>query len=258
MPTISSMSKRNTFYALLFLIASLQTGGCASLQPLVSDFNIVSVEEENQLSQKMSGEIAKSMTLVTDPALNAQVTKVGNKLVNALPSKQFTYRFYVVQDASPNAFTIPGGGIYVHTGLFKLASSEGELAGVLAHEIGHAYERHPAKGLSRSYGLETLSGMLLKQNKNQLQQAALKIAKGGILSSYGRGDETEADDIAFDLLKKAGYSPDGLILFFKKLQQISQSGKTPAFLSSHPPTPDRIKRLENLKLQTAAAHISKV
>jgi len=251
-----AMLIKRSFSYLFVLLGMFHLSGCAALQPFVSDFNIVSIEEENQLGQKMSSEIAKSMTLVTDPALNAQVNKVGNKLVNALPSKEFSYRFYVVQDASPNAFTIPGAGIYVHTGLFKLASSEGELAGVLAHEIGHAYERHPAKGLSRSYGLETLSGMLLKKNKGQLQQAALKIAQGGILSSYGRGDETEADDIAFDLLKKAGYSPDGLILFFKKLQQISQSGKTPAFLSSHPPTPDRIKRLENLKLQ--AAHVSKV
>lgn len=234
----------------------LLSSGCASIEPLVSDFNIVSVEEENQLSQRMSVEIARSMTIVADPALNAQVNKVGNKLVNALPLKQFHYRFYVVQDASPNAFTIPGAGIYVHTGLFKLAASEGELAGVLAHEIGHAYERHPAKGLSRSYSLDYLSGLLFKQNKNQLQALTLNYAKGGILTSYGRGDETEADDIAFDLLNKAGYSPDGLILFFKKLLQISKSGSTPAFLSSHPPTPDRIKRLENLKLQTG--RISKV
>lgn len=244
--------KLKTFFPLLLVFwLTAQAGGCASFQPLVSNFNIVSVADENQLSQQMSAEIAKTMTLVTDPALTAQVTRVGNKLVGALPAKQFNYRFYVVQDASPNAFTIPGAGIYVHTGLFKLATSEGEVAGVLAHEIGHAYERHPAKGLSRAYGLDYLSGLLFKQNKNQLQDLAVKFAKGGILTSYGRGDESEADDIAFDLLKKAGYSPDGLILFFKKLERISQSGTTPAFLRSHPPTPERIKRLENLKLQTA-------
>lgn len=250
------MNKRFSLHLFLTLFLALQSAGCASIQPLVSNFNIVSIEDENQLSQKMSAEITKSMTLVTDSALNAQVTKIGNKLVSALPSKQFNYRFYVVQDASPNAFTIPGAGIYVHTGLFKLATSEGELAGVLAHEIGHAYERHPAKGLSRSYGLEYLSGLLFKQNKNQLQELALKFAKGGILTSYGRGDEREADDIAFDLLTKAGYSPDGLIIFFRKLQQISKGGNTPAFLSSHPPTPERIQRLESLKLQTT--HVSKV
>ncbi len=241
---------------LFLLLLPLALSGCAALQPLVSDFNIVSVDEENQLSQKMSAEIAKSMKLSADATLNQKVNTVGNKLVAALPSKQFNYRFYVVEEPSPNAFTIPGAGIYVHTGLFKLATSEGELAGVLAHEIGHAYERHPAKGISRQYGLEYVSGLLFKQNKNQLQQLALNYAKGGILNKYGRGDEREADDIAFDLLRKSGYSPDGLILFFKKLQQISKGSGVPEFLSSHPPTPERIERLEQLKLQTT--HVSRV
>ncbi len=243
--------QRFKLFSVLLTVSLGLLSGCATVQPLIRDFNIVSLQDETALGQKMSAEVAASMPLVSDPALNQKVNAIGSRLVAALPSKPFDYHFYVVKDPSPNAFTIPGGRIYIHTGLLQFADDEEELAGVMAHEIGHAQRRHPAKGLSRTYGLDYLSGLLFKENKNQLQQMTLSFAKGTLLKSYGREDEREADEVGFYLMQRAGYSPDGLIRFFKKLAKVSSGGPLPAFLSTHPPTPERIQRLEGLRSQNA-------
>ncbi len=222
--------------------------GCAGISPLVEDFNVISVAQEQEMSTQMAAEISKQMTISNDPVLNQQVNQIGQRLVAALPDKQFNYEFRVVQDASPNAFTIPGAKIYVHTGLFKFVSDQNELAGVLAHEIGHAYERHPAKGMSRYIGVQTLSQLLFKDQQNRLGNIAINIAQNGALMKYGRDDEREADELGFYLLKRAGYNPpDGLRRFLIKLDQLAKSGSGPSFLSSHPPTPERIARLQALE-----------
>ncbi len=243
--------KINTLRPLLLAAPFILFQGCAALNPLVQDINVIPVAEENSASKQMEGEIAKQMVLVSDPAANQRVSSIGQKLVAALPKKQFNYRFFVIQDNSPNAFTIPGGAIYVHTGLLAFATSDDELAGVLGHEIGHAYERHPAKGMTRSLGAEYISKMLLKGNNNLAAKAALQFASGGVLNKYGRDDEREADDIGYYLIRRTGYSPDGLLRFMKKLQLVSND-TTPVFFRSHPPTAERVARLEALIKQPAS------
>lgn len=232
----------------------LMMPGCASLNTYVRDFNIVPVSQELEIGKQMSAEVAKQMTVL--PATSAESKKVeamGQKLVADLPRKEFNYHFAVVKDDTPNAFTLPGGYIYVHTGTIKFSDNDDMLAGVIAHEIGHAYDRHPAKGLSREYGVSFLENMLLKNNQNQIKNLTLKVANQGILTKYGRDDENEADEIAYYLLRKSGYSEDGLLLFFKKLVKIQGSGGIP-FLSTHPPTSERIARVEQLK----AAGVAKI
>ncbi len=100
------------------------------------------------MGKEMSAQISKEMKIVTDAALNKQVRDIGNRIVKALPSIDFPYQFYVIEDPSPNAFNIPGGSVYVHTGLLKFTNND-ELAGVMAHELGHAYERHTTNSISR-------------------------------------------------------------------------------------------------------------
>ncbi len=234
-------------YAIWICLAALT--GCAYLEPFVQDLNVISVPQEQEIGKQLEIEIAKEMKVLDDSPPLDYVNTIGQRLVASLPKRDFDYRFHVVEDKNPNAFTIPGGVIYVHTGLIDFAEDDSEIAGVLAHELGHAYERHPAKGLSRAYGVEYLSKLIFKDDANgQLKSLALGLAKGGLLSKYGRQDEYEADEVGYFLVKKAGYPTSGLLRFLRKIMKLEGSGGRPlAFLSSHPPTPERIARLESFE-----------
>jgi predicted Zn-dependent protease len=217
--------------------------GCAVVSPFVQDFNIVPIQQEVQIGQEAAKQIAKEMKLVED-ARTENVRKMGARLVSALPRKDYAYQFYVVEDPSPNAFTIPGGTIYVHTGLIKFAEDSDALAGVMAHEIGHAFERHPAKAMSRQYGVQRLSSLIFKGDKAGLQNVAFQLAGNAVLLRYSRDDEFQADEVGYLILKRAGYKTDGLLRFFSKLQTLERGGFSIPFLSTHPPTPERIARLK--------------
>ena len=232
------------FLFCFFLVAS----SCAYVEPFVRDFNLISVPEEVQIGKAAQAQIQKTMPVSSDAAATARVRQIGERLVNALPSRDFPYQFYVVDDPSPNAFTIPGGTIYAHTGLLKMAT-DAELAGVLAHELGHAYDRHPVKNMSRAYGAEYLDQLLFPENKSKLKSTIAQFAANGFLLRYSRDDEFSADEIGYHLLSRAGMSVSGLLSFFRKLQSLEKGGAPPVFLSTHPPTPERIARLEQLARQ---------
>lgn len=243
-----------TFTALLLIFPWL--AGCEVVSPYVQDLNFISVPQEKQISAQFSNEISQTMKLVQG-ADHTRVNQIGRRLVSALPQREFDYQFFVIEDNAPNAFTIPGAKIYVHTGLLKMVRSEDELAGVMAHEIGHAYDRHPAKGMSRQLGVGYLSKLVLPQNKSAVKQIALNLAQNGILTRYGREDEYTADELGYYILKKSGYRTDGLRIFLQKLASLEQGSGTPlAFLSTHPPTPDRISRLKALEIGALAPRAS--
>ncbi|MBI4358595.1 MAG: M48 family metalloprotease [Candidatus Omnitrophica bacterium] len=235
----------NRVFAVLVLASVC--AGCAYVEPFVQELNLISVPEEKEIGTKFEAEIAKEMPLVDDSVLNGRIQTMGERLLKGLPRRDFDYRFHIVQDKTPNAFTIPGGIIYVHTGLFDFTADDSELAGVLAHEIGHAYERHPAKAISRAYGVAYLSQLLFKDPEGKSKKIALEIAKGGILSRYSRQDEYEADKVGYAIVKKAGYPTRGLVSFLRKIRKLEGSGAPMPFLSSHPPTLDRIARLESFE-----------
>jgi beta-barrel assembly-enhancing protease len=237
------------FAPILFLALS----GCATLGPYIQDFNLISIPQENELSAQLEAEIKKEMTLVEDGETERRVQSLGERLARGLPRQDFNYRFFIVEDKSPNAFTIPGGAIYVHTGLLQFASQD-ELTGVLAHEIGHAYERHPTKLLSRAYGVQYIAQLLFKDPEGKMKRLALDLAGGGILARYGQRDEFEADEMGFAILKRTGYPTRGLLTFLAKIQKLGGGAPVP-FLSSHPPTPERIARLETLEHGRAAVNI---
>jgi predicted Zn-dependent protease len=236
-----------TLRKVLVSISLIAFSGCAMIEPLVRGFNIVSVPEEMKISEQAEAAVAKQFVLSKDPSMNQKVQSIGSRLVKVLPRKDYPYEFHVVEDKSPNAFTIPGGKIYVHTGLFNLVNNDNELAGVIAHEIGHAYQRHPAKSISRQYGTEALSQILFKNNTNQLKTVALQIAENSLMLRYSREDEFEADEAGFYILRRAGIPSSGLVSFFERLMQLEGRGSSLTFLSTHPPTLERITRLQELE-----------
>ena len=246
----ADMYKRNTFFAVA--LVSLMAVGCGSSGG-ASDFNLISIEDEWKLGQQLSQDVEKQVRLNNDPAVNAYVRNMGQRIVAqaAPPFNQLPWEFHVVQDDSINAFAIPGGHVYVNTGLIKNADNAAELAGVMAHEISHVLARHSTEQLSRQYGLSVIAGAVLGQNPGQLTQIAAQIVAGGALARFSREAEDEADRIGIQAMAAAGYNPAGMASMFEELleHRQGQPGRVEQFFSTHPLTEDRIKNARNRAAQ---------
>lgn len=234
--------------AALVVAASLATAGCASLGGPA-----MSLQEERRLGEEAQAEVEKSMEISRDPVVVNYIREIGERLVRANGLEDFDYTFDVVESPQVNAFAIPGGHLYVNTGLICLAESEDELAGVMAHEIGHAARRHAVAQMSAqqqtqaaALGGAALLSILLGQEPGSISPAVAipaTLAAQGYLLKYSRDHEREADDLAVQYLHRAGYDPTAVASFFEKLASMDRSepGRLAALLSSHPVTRDRIE-----------------
>ncbi|MDP9193992.1 MAG: M48 family metallopeptidase [Acidobacteriota bacterium] len=253
------MYKRNTTLALALVLASLFAAGCGSTGG-GGDFNLISIEEEWQLGNQLSQDIAKQVRLNNDPAVNAYVRNMGQRIVAqaAPPFNQLPWNFHVVQDDTINAFAVPGGHVYVHTGLIKNANDASQLAGVLAHEISHVLARHSTEQLSRQYGLSVIAGAVLGQNPGALSQIAAQIVAGGALARFSREAEREADNIGIQAMAAAGYNPSGMAAMFEVLlaQREGQPGRLEQFFSTHPLTEERVRDARSRAAQLGSRGIT--
>ena len=161
----------------------------------------------------------------------------------------FAWKIHIIHDDNTlNAFCTPGGYIYVYTGILKFLESEDQLAGVLAHEIGHADMRHSTRQITTMYSLqivvEVAEMIALGQTTPQMNQLGL----GLINLKNSRAHETEADQRSVLYLCGSPYNADGAAGFFEKLQKTSQAGKVPEFLSTHPNPENRIEHFHNARV----------
>jgi beta-barrel assembly-enhancing protease len=235
--TMKSAPRFLTAFAVVFALS------CGS----GSNFNLISMEEEWQLGQQLSQDIARQVRLVNDPSAQAYIDQMGQKLVAQTSMANMPWQFHIVQDPAINAFAIPGGHVYVNTGLINVAANASELAGVLGHEINHVVARHSTEQISRQYGVQVLGGIILGQNPSALQQLAAQIIAGGAMARYSRADEDEADKLGLQTMNAAGYNPQGMVTMFQKLlaNQKSNPSSVEQFFSSHPLTEDRIRKTQS-------------
>ncbi|MBI2417782.1 MAG: M48 family metalloprotease [Ignavibacteriales bacterium] len=155
----------------------------------------------------------------------------------------YQYHIEVIKDTILNAFALPGGPIYVYTGLLKYLTSESALAGVIGHEIAHAERRHAAQRMAAQYGLQMLMNVVLGQNPSTLAQIGANLLSGIALLQNSQLNETESDDYSFKYLKGTKYYPGSVKFFFEQMQAdglVSASGKVEAFFSTHPDPLSRI------------------
>jgi beta-barrel assembly-enhancing protease len=208
----------------------------------------LSVDEERRLGSELAREVRAELVLVRDREVVRYVERIGHSIVRAAGPQPFEYHFYVVDDEEINAFAMPAGHIYIHTGTVLKARDVSELAGVIAHEVGHVarrhiaqnYERHQAAGLLHRAGV-VAAGVTLGSSGAGAANLLGGLSAMAVLNSFGREAEREADSFAVDVLPRAGYAPGGLVRFFHTLQH--ESGpRPPAFLSSHPAPAERIER----------------
>jgi beta-barrel assembly-enhancing protease len=175
------------------------------------------------------------------------IETIGQKIVsNQNDRTGIEFKFTVINnDSVINAFAIPGGFVYVYTGLLIKASNEAEIAGVLAHEIAHVAKRHGAKRLVREYGIDALLDVLVGDSSGI--RLALDITKNLVFLDYGRDNEFESDSCAVEYLTSAGYNPNGMKTFLEVLATMGgSSSKLEQLLSTHPDSKDRVARVERI------------
>ena len=215
----------------------------------------MTTEEEKKLGTRVLQEIENKEERVRDLALQAFVERVGRSLVVHSSPSPFVFQFRVIRDRDPNAFAIPGGAIFVTTGLLVLAETESEIAGVLGHEIAHVTSRHIAKLAEQSQKLNiaTLAAVVaaaLAGGGSQVAGAAATTAMAAsqaLTLKYTREHETEADQKGLQTLVKAGYDPNGLLTFLNKMYRSSLAApRLPAYLSTHPAIETRVSLVETL------------
>jgi predicted Zn-dependent protease len=233
------------------ILLTLALGGCAVNQTDIKGFNLISLDEEKQLGEKFAVEIEKQRPVSTDKELNAYVDRLGRRLLAGAREVEFPFTFKVVVDDSVNAFAIPGGHIYVNTGLIKAASGEEELAAVMAHEINHAVARHGTRQMTQQYGYALVVQLLLGQNQGALTQLAASLFGQAGTMAYSRSMESQADYLGVETMARAGYNPEGMLVFFTKLDKMNSKkpSELAQFFSSHPLTSERIDRVKNAIVQ---------
>lgn len=240
---------RKFLYVFLLILGF---NGCASRLPAqIPLLKPVSEDEEVRISREFRREAKKKLKLVHQFEVERYVDRIGRRLLSVMGPLAFDYRFFVVEDSQLNAFAVPGGSIYVHTGLIERVKSTDELAGVLGHELVHVKARH----MARMSGPDPLSllgllGVFLSGSGAQAQAAGVL---GQALSatrqlSYSRQLEQEADSLGVKYMAEAGYDPKAALGFLKIIDQerILNPVDLPPYLMTHPLTQERVTRVEGV------------
>jgi predicted Zn-dependent protease len=224
---------------LLFNCATTGPGGKKSLI-------LISTGQEVGIGESLVTDIESQKKVTQDSILADYINQVGQKVASVSDRKDIEYHFKVLESEEINAFACPGGFIYIYSGLLKVMDNEAQLAGVLAHEIGHVVARHSVKRLQQVLGLQVLLSLTLGES-SELTQKAVATGIGVILQGYSRQNEFEADYNGAYYMTKTGHNPEGMIQLFGKFEEM-EKGRGNTFLdqllASHPPTPDRIAKVK--------------
>ncbi|MBA3633933.1 MAG: M48 family metalloprotease [Acidobacteria bacterium] len=224
--------------------------------------NKYSIQDEIKIGQQVSREVEQQMPILNDSEATRYVQDVGRRLVNAIPSQfqhpGFRYQFKIVNASDINAFALPGGYMYVNRGMIEAARSEGEMAGVMAHELSHVALRHgtaqateQSKPLNQILGIGAVLGgaILGGQTGAQLGQ----IFAQGYFTRFSRKYETQADTLGAQIMARAGYDPHDLANMFRTIERQSGGNRAPEFLSSHP---NPANRYENINREAQLLRVS--
>ncbi len=238
-------------YIIIFSI-SLFAVGCGTFKSI----NIFPVSKDIELGRQFDNEIRKNPKeypiLKDRPDVKSYIDNIGKKIIASPEIKyrnQFAYQFEVIDDDSTiNAFCTPGGYIYIYTGLLKYVDNEATLAGVIAHEIAHAEQRHSTKKITAQYGVQTIINLLSGKLGETGTQLAGVVGGLGLLK-YSRTEEIEADTYSFKYLQSTEYYPGAIKFFFEKIGDGNRGGALERLLSTHPLPKDRLDHINKLLVE---------
>lgn len=225
---------------------------CAFLSGCSTEYNVVTGQEETfyysadrevQMGQAISRQVEKEHKLADDPLIQERLRDIGNKIAGVCDRRDIDYHFAVLDDEDVNAVSLPGGFVYVNKGLIDKITADSELAGVLAHEVGHITARHSIKKLQALQGYSLLRILVAQVPVSGEVGTAADFAFTELLLGYSREDELLADQLGARYAKLAGYDPHGMISFLEKLQEINKRKplKPKSYFRTHPYIPDRIR-----------------
>lgn len=230
-------------------------------------FNMFSDSEDIKLGHDVSAEMLKHQAEYPifrgDPSIKTYIDQrifqqvlTSSKIVK---KNVYDYKIELIADDNTlNAFALPGGNVYIYTGLLKYLDSEAALAGVLGHEIAHAERRHATQRMTKYYGVQFLVGMLLGSQPSKIAEVASNLFVGLAFLANSRTDEDEADKYSIDYLKDTRFYPGAVKFFFEKMRDdgtvSSKSSKVATFLSTHPDPINRIAKT-NERLQSSGIAI---
>lgn len=242
--TRTNTTPRRISAALLLGLVSASAAGA---------FALVSVEQEIAIGREAQVEARKKTPQVRDAAITRYVEQVGRQLTAHAGGPEYPYTFTVADKADLNAFALPGGPVWVHRGILQAAQDESQLAGVMAHEIAHVAQRHAADQLTKATVANGLLGLLGSVLDGRGKgEAATRVGAGVatqmMFLKFSRDDEREADRVGAEIMRRAGWDPQGMVEFFQLLdaQQKRAPGSVATFLSTHPDPRSRAAELRTV------------
>ena len=229
----------NATVACLALTASLTVAQTRITPPK----NSYTPAQDVEIGQQATREIEEQLPLLRDERIESFVDRIGERLVQVMPPElehpEFRYSFNVINVREINAFALPGGPMYVNRGMIEAAAVEGEVAGVMAHELSHVILRHGTAGATKQRPFEigaiagAIAGAIIGGKVGQVVSQGSQFGLGAYFLRYSREYEKQADLLGVQLMARAGYNPIDLVHMFQTIQKQSGGGG-PQFLSDHP------------------------
>ena len=244
------MTRKRSIGLVVALLAL--TGGLVfartDIQP---GFNIFSIEQDKDIGRQSAAEAEKQLPILNNRQAEQYVNTIGSRLAAVSRGAKFDYHFKIVDASDINAFALPGGYMYLNRGLIEAVSTEGQLAGVMAHEMAHVALRHGTNQASKAYlgqaGLGLFGGLVGRRDgsASKVIGAVGGFGLNALFLKFSRTDEEQADVVGAQMLAKAGYDPMEMVTFFKMLKSKGdrEPGKVQQFFSSHPEPGDRATRV---------------
>lgn len=223
---------------------------------LVFAITLVTVNQEIDIGKEADRQVRMQMRELKDAETVAYVRSLGRRLAQAAPGPKYPYTFSVTDYREINAFALPGGPVWIQRGLLHAATSEAQVAGVLAHEIAHIAQRHAASRLTAAtltnMGLGLLGAMLGNSGGASAAQGAAGLMANGLFLKFSRDDEREADLVGLTMLTKAGWDGRGMVELFEilRLESRRDPASVEVFFSTHPSPQERITELRTAVART--------
>ncbi|HXL15507.1 MAG TPA: M48 family metallopeptidase [Methylomirabilota bacterium] len=219
------MISRRGGWGLALLLALLVMGSATARAGGKKGAVVIGETEERDIGAKMAAQIRAKKRFVADKTIVDYVNRTGQNIARLSDRPDIPYHFAVIEDKTPAAFAAPGGYIYVHTGLLKTLDSQSQLAGVLAHEIGHIAARHGVKQLQEGLGSDALSSLVLGGVSKESTLVVVNAGIAAVLAGYSRDMESEADSYGTMYMARAGFNPEGMAQAMDKVAQSSDGGE---------------------------------